>query len=208
MITETRSIDDATNIKVLGHAEVIIDSGATALKVEGDENILPYIITAYSNNRLEIRSRNNVNLHTGNPIRVYVTTPTVKSVSISGSGNVKSSAKFWSQQPVSLNISGSGDLYMKINAPGVNAGISGSGNITVSGETRNLEVKISGSGDYNGMDLKAEIARVHISGSGDASLYAEDRLEAYISGSGDVKYKGKASVDKHISGSGNVKRVD
>jgi hypothetical protein len=208
IVTENRSISNADNIKVLGDMEVIIDSGAAAVKVEGDQNILPYILTESNNNRLEIKSKNNVRLHTRNPVRVYVTTPSVQSVGLSGSGNVTSSAKFSSPQPVSLDISGSGDIKMRTNAPNVNARISGSGNLTISGETRDVEVRISGSGDYNGMDLKAETASVHISGSGDASLYAEDRLEARISGSGNVRYKGKASVDKKISGSGNVRKAD
>lgn len=203
--SETRNISRATKIKVLGSMEVILDSGATAVRVEADENLLPYIITDVDNNWLELRMKNNISYNTKNTMRVYITTPTITHLKLSGSGNVSSEKKFWSKQPIHFDIAGSGDIDINVNTPKVDADIAGSGNLNITGETRDVDVSIAGSGNYKGIDLKAENANIKIAGSGDAMVFADVKMNARIMGSGNVKYRGNATIDQKILGSGVVK---
>jgi hypothetical protein len=204
--SENRKISEARRIKVAGDMNVFIEKGPVSLKVEGDDNLLEYLITEFNNNWLEIRTRDNVNLHSSKPIKVYVTTPEIIELKVSGSGNIKSNPKFSTDRNTSFDISGSGDITAAINAPKVESHISGSGNLHISGETKDVEIHISGSGNYDGPGLKAENASVNIAGSGDANLFADDKLKASIAGSGNIKYKGNATVESHIAGSGSVSR--
>lgn len=206
--SETRVVNRANKIKVSGSMNIIVDSGATAIRVEAEENILPYIITTVHDNWLEIRTRKNVRISTTRPMTVYVTTPYVTAVRIDGSGNITSENKMWSKDPISINIGGSGDVRMLVNTPKIDADIAGSGNVTIAGETRDVDVSIAGSGNFEGKDLKAENAKVKIAGSGDATVFADVKLNASIVGSGNVSYIGHADVERKIAGSGKVRRVE
>lgn len=205
--SENRQVSEARRIKLSGDMDVYIDQGPASLKVEADDNILQHIETAVHNNWLEIRTRDNVNINTIEPVKVYITTPEITNLNVSGSGNIKSNAPFSTDNNTSFGISGSGNITATISAPKVEAHISGSGNLHISGETKDVEIHISGSGNYDGANLKAENADVSIAGSGDANLFAENRLKASIAGSGNVKYKGNATVDSHIAGSGSIDKT-
>lgn len=87
------------------------------------------------------------------------------------------------------------------------ADIAGSGNIHITGETKDELIKIAGHGDYKGEDLKAENAEIHIAGSGNVKVFADNKLEIHIAGSGDVYYKGNATIEQHIAGSGTIKKI-
>lgn len=205
--TEDRKVSKAEKIKVSGDMDVYVDQGPTAVKVEGDDNVLEYIETAVDDDWLEIRTREHMNIHTSKPVKVYVTTPEVSALKVTGSGNIKCNQKFSTNNNSSFEITGSGDITVAINAPKVEAHISGSGNLHISGETKDVEVHILGSGNYDGPELKAENADVSIAGSGDADLFADEKLKASVAGSGNVKYKGNATVDSHIAGSGSVSKI-
>lgn len=205
--TEGRSVSSATKIKVMGGMDVILDSGATLVRVEAESNILPYIITNVDDGWLEIRMKRNISITTHDPIKVYITTPNVYSVQIGGSGNVTGNKKFYSDKPIKIDIGGSGNVSLQVHAPKVDANIGGSGNIEVSGETRDVDVSIGGSGNFRGEDLKAENAKVKIAGQGDVTVFADVNLQANIVGHGDIKYRGNASVNKKVVGSGSVTKL-
>lgn len=202
--SEVRSVGNTTKINVVGGMDVFVDQGASAVKVEGDENILPYIETRIDDDWLEIKTRDHVNIRSSTPVKVYVTTPEVTALKVTGSGNLTCNNKFSSRNSISFSITGSGNITADVNTPAVDAGITGSGNMYIKGETRNVDIQITGSGNYDSPNLKAENANVKILGSGNASLFADANLKASIAGSGDIKYSGNAAVDKNIAGSGSV----
>lgn len=205
--SENRNIRDVTKIKVSGNMDVFVETGAPSVKVEADENLMRYIDTEADNDWLEIRTRDNTNISSPNPIKVYVTVRNISDLTVTGSGNITCDKKFSSSNKMSFSVTGSGKIIADINAPAVDATITGSGNLFITGETRNADIQIMGSGNYNSPDLKAENASVNIAGSGDANLFADVKLKATIAGSGDVKYKGNAVVESHIAGSGSVMKV-
>lgn len=208
VVTENRTINSAKKINVLGSMDVILAVGQPSVKVEGDENILKYILIEERDGWLDIRTRDNINIDTKNNIVVYVTTPALTQLKITGSGDVRSDGKFTSSEEMNFSITGSGNLLIPLNAPRVTVSIAGSGDMTASGETRDVKVSIAGSGNFNGQDLKAENADLNIAGSGDAYIFADVRLKANIMGSGSVHYSGNAAIEKNVMGSGVVAKAD
>ena len=206
--SETRDIRIANRIKVTGDMDVIILQGTAAVRVEADENLLPFIETVADDNWLEIKSRDNFDLRSSKTIRVYVTTPEITDVKLTGSGNITTQDKFSFESDINFDITGSGNITAQINTPKVEAHISGSGNLHLSGETKDMEISISGSGNFRGSNLKAENADLSIAGSGDADVFVDDRMKVSVAGSGNVKYNGNATIDSHISGSGSVSKSD
>jgi hypothetical protein len=92
-----------------------------------------------------------------------------------------------------------------LTTDGWQAHISGSGDVVVTGQTPQQELSISGSGSYFANEFASGVARVHISGSGSASIQVHERLEVHVSGSGSLRYTGQPQVSKSISGSGSVR---
>lgn len=207
-VTESRNVQNATSINVLGSMNVVLAEGATDVKLKGDENLLKYVTIEERDGWLEIRTRDGYNLDSQNDLVVYVTTPILKKLKLTGSGDVTSGNKFSSTEPITFSITGSGDLSIPIHAPKINVSIAGSGNFNALGETKEAKVSIAGSGNFNGLELKAENADINIAGSGDVYIFADVSIKANIMGSGGVHYKGNAAVNKSVMGSGEVVKAE
>lgn len=207
--SEERNINDVSRIKSQGFFDVeLVQGSPSEVRVEADENLLPYIITENSNGWLVVRAKDNVNLKTNNKVKVIIKTEQVSDIELSGSGNIISEGKFSGSDHLKLSIAGSGNISMDVNTPKIIANINGSGDIELKGETRDESIEIAGIGDYKAEELKAENVNVEIAGSGNVRVYAETKLKVTIAGSGDVYYKGDAEVTKNIAGSGNIKRIE
>ena len=66
---------------------------------------------------------------------------------------------------------------------------------------------ISGTGTVAAARLRAHRATVSISGSGRATAWPRDSLEARINGVGEIRYYGDPAVEKRIAGVGSVMRM-
>lgn len=206
--SEQRSLTNFTKVDVSGSFDVFVTQGATALvRVDADQNLQPYIQTKVAGDRLFIEEKENYNLRSNNSIKIYVTAPVFRSLSISGSGGLKSTAPIIGDH-LNFSIAGSGDMDVKVDAPAIETDIAGSGSISVAGNTKNLHSTIRGSGDLYAYNLLSENTDVHILGSGNARVFASKQLKAGITGSGDVEYKGTASVNQSIAGSGHIRKAE
>jgi Putative auto-transporter adhesin, head GIN domain len=207
--TEDRQVSSFNNVSSHGAYDVYLIQGAAySLRIEAEENLLPYIDTHVDGDVLEIETKDGYNLSTRRDMKVYITAPAYNTVKTFGSGNIISQARLNNTSPIQMEVSGSGNIKVDVNAPEVKAEVRGSGNIDLQGETRSFTGEIRGSGDIKSPNLKAENVTVDIGGSGSADVYASITLNVDIKGSGDVKYRGGADVRSHITGSGNVKKVD
>jgi hypothetical protein len=207
--SEDRQATNFSSISSHGGYDVHLTQGAGyAVKVEAESNLLPYIETSVNGDVLEIRTKEGYWLRSKKNMIIYVTAPSFTKVSTMGSGNIVSESKLNNTSPIEMEVAGSGDIKVDINAPEVKAELRGSGNIIVNGETRMFSGTIRGSGDIKASNLKAENVDVDIAGSGNADVYASVKLNVDVKGSGDVRYQGGANVSSDIKGSGSVKKVD
>jgi|SRR6478672_9115533 len=203
--TEERNVTNTDKIKSLGNFNVdIIQGSPSSVKIEADENLLPYILTENKDGGLVIRARDGYNLSSDNKIKVTVTTDRLQEVEVDGSGDVNGDGKFTGADHLKISIAGSGNINLNINTPQISSSIAGTGNIALSGETKDSKIEIVGVGNYKAENLLSENVDVHIAGSGNAKVYAENNLSVNIAGSGDVYYKGNASIKQSIAGSGKI----
>ena len=183
IIKENRELMDFYTVEIVGSVDVDIVSGDSfSCNVEGDDNLVPIVETAVSNNTLEISTEGSYS--TKNPLIVYLTMPVLDKAKIIGSGDMTISDV--TKDKVILTITGSGD-------------------ITASGSVGILEAVVSGSGDLSLQNLQADHVNVTINGSGDAEVWANQSISAQINGSGDITYTGSpAKVDTQVNGSGDI----
>ncbi len=205
--SSSRSEGSFTSVKSAGPFDVYFkQADENTVKIEADENLLKFIITEVENGVLKIKTRNGININPTADIKVYVTAPSYKELSIAGSGNIVSEGKIVLTNGIVLRIAGSGDIRMsEADAPKIEVHIAGSGKAMAAGTTRDAEIHIAGSGDVEFRDLKAENAEVHIAGSGNVWVFASMKLDVHVAGGGDIHYFGNpADIKQKIAGSGNL----
>lgn len=208
--SQNRTVTGFSGIKSSGSFDIYLSTGASqSVRVEAEDNLQAYIETTSEGNALEIDTKEGYRLNPNKGVKIYITSPNFSSVRLSGSGDILSQNQIAGTDNLELAVSGSGNIKVDLDAPSVDAEMSGSGNINLSGQAKKFVGQISGSGDIRAMDLKTEETSIRISGSGNAEVFASEKLNVKVTGSGDVKYKGGVQqVTSNITGSGSVKKMD
>lgn len=203
--TTTRNTGDYDGLKAAGPMDFKLVQGTEGqITIEGDSNLMQYIITEVKDGKLVVRSKKGVNLKPTKTIVVTVPYQSISSVSLAGSGDVENSGTIKADD-FKVALAGSGDIDLKVDADSLESSIAGSGDIQLSGSTGSLETKIAGSGDFDGSSLDSKNVDVKVAGSGDVNVVCNGTLKVRISGSGDVKYSGNpTSKDTKVSGSGSI----
>ncbi|GGG50063.1 head GIN domain-containing protein [Bizionia arctica] len=206
-ITRTTGTYDA--ISCSGSFDYILVAGTEGtITLEGEENLLPYIITEVKGNKLIIKQKDKANLRTSINKSIKITIPftDISSVSLAGSGDL------WNEDLISAtkfeaSLAGSGDVTLNIKANAVIGSLAGSGDLSLKGETDSLEANVSGSGDFDASKLESNHTDVSLAGSGDADVVSNKSLKARVTGSGDIEYKGNPETeDTKVAGSGSISK--
>lgn len=201
--TEERNSQPFNRVESKGSFRVeIIPDDATWVEVNAESNVIPYIETWSNGTTLTVEYRNGYNIREHYPVEVFLHTPVITSINLSGSGKLES-GKFFVQN-ADISLSGSGSIDCEFETDHVEAVVSGSGNLFVMGIALKSDLKVSGSGGIQALDLIQQNCEAGISGSGNIKTAVTNTLDAHISGSGCVYYLGNPSVTSHISGSGKV----
>lgn len=209
VITDRRDLSGFTKVRQNGSFDVYLANGPFEIKVEAEENLLPYILTEISGSQLRIRTADDIRLKSTKTIKIYITAPEIEEVQSAGSGDIYSVSTLQHPDKISFVTTGSADMEVQVDAPNVKTEITGSGNIEIAGQTKNYRAEITGSGDIQAKDLKSEEAVVDIRGSGNASVFASVKLTVDVAGSGDVTYRGSVQqVNSNMRGSGTLKKLN
>jgi Putative auto-transporter adhesin, head GIN domain len=206
--TETRSPGNFKSVASHGSFDVFVSSGEQAVKIEAEENLLPYIETYVEGYTLHVGTKDNYWLSPGRKVKIFVSSPDYESIRSYGSGDIIGESKITNSSRLELGVNGSANIKMDISAPEINTETNGSGDIFLRGETKSFAGEIHGSGNIKALDLRSDDATIKIYGSGDAEVFADRKLDVHVAGSGDVDYRGSAQVSSSIAGSGRVKKLD
>jgi Putative auto-transporter adhesin, head GIN domain len=140
-------------------------------------------------------------------MKVYISMKTVTELQVNGAGKIQSDNSISSDQ-LTVGLSGSGSLDVDVKGITVNAEVSGSGVLTLRGYATTLNAVVSGSGNLKGFDCPLEVAKIKVSGSGNAELNVASSAEAFVYGSGSIKLKGNTkNLTKKVYGSGAIDRA-
>ena len=209
-VTIERNTVDYDGVAVSGWFDVDLVSGNEGeITLEGEENLLEYIITEVKDGKLVIKTEKGVNLKSSNwksGIHITIPVESISHVAMSGSGDIVGKTKIKADK-FSTAMSGSGDITLDIDSSSISTSMSGSGNINLSGTTGDFEATISGSGDIEAFDLEADNVEATVSGSADIEVTAKKSIKARVSGSGDITYRGNPEkINTKTSGSGNISK--
>jgi hypothetical protein len=181
--SEQRPIGPVTAIHSDGAFELAVKVGpAPKLTIETDKNLLPIVETKVSNGRLDLFTDRSYSVD--GRIKVTVSSPNITDISASGSNRV--------------NVEGlaGGPLSISLN---------GSNHAVLAGMVAALTCRLSGSNQLTANQLTADSANVTVSGSGNASVDARQRIVAEISGAGSVAvYGNPRERSTQVNGAGKI----
>ncbi|MBO7569725.1 MAG: DUF2807 domain-containing protein [Bacteroidaceae bacterium] len=105
---------DFSYITNLGSVDIIYTQGNYGIEVEGDSATLDYLVTEFDSNILTVnlQTDNNTDINkygSTNNIKMYVSAPALKCVSICGNGNFESQAT-WRAENIQLGVLSTGSM--------------------------------------------------------------------------------------------------
>jgi hypothetical protein len=210
VVSETRNETGFNGVAISVPADVIYTQAPTyKVELRAQRNILDLIESPVVNGELRLRFKRNLNLRSFDRVLIYISSPDMYSLSMSGSRKIEVPGSIVTTR-MRLAVSGSGDISVDslISTDNIEAVISGSGDITVrKGSSVRANVLVSGSGTANMEGVVTNDVDANISGSGSVRVNALQTLNARISGSGNVYYRGTPSITSDVSGSGKLIRL-
>ena len=227
IVSQERSLPGFSGINFETEGTVYLSQGPeTSFRVEAQQNVINDMITEVNGGELTIYNDHCLKNHL--PITVYITSPDISNIRLSGTGALYTETSIVSDEinvvlsgsgnifamdsliatNMSCEISGSGSVEMTAYCSSLTSANSGSGNISITGKAGHHEYDQSGSGELRSFSLETGTTIIELSGSGNAEVLVNDLLDVTISGSGDVLYKGSPIVNTTISGSGQVIHVN
>lgn len=194
---QVRRVESFQLVKASGAVDVYLRQGpVTEVKVDADPDVLESVRTEVSGNTLTIYRDKKFSLGElmhGKPVRVYVTSPQLAGIKVSGACDVKGETPIKADN-FRIEASGASDVTLTLNAHSVSTEASGASDIRLDGRADRQQVHISGSSDYRASDLRSDKADIEASGASDAYVYVDQELTSRSSGASDVHNKGKARV--------------
>lgn len=186
--TETREVEAFESIDIGGAYKLTVhvdpQNPEHKLEIRGDDNIVPLVRTVVEGDNLEVDFDVNKMVRPKLELELEAWVPKLSAIDVSGAAEIEITGLHGSSFEVDL---------------------SGATDTTLSGAVDHFEVDISGAGELKARELKAKEVDLDLSGSGEAEVYASDRLEVEVSGSGEVRYWGEpGEVGQEVSGSGSV----
>lgn len=209
VVEESRQVGRFDEVRLSGIGTLYIEFGdEESLVIEAEENLMRYIETDVSGQKLVIGLEEHLSFNPTEDINYYLTVVELEGVEISGLGSVY--LPEFETDSFDIHISGAGDVSIDaLYADRLDAQLSGLGNVDIDGgEVDSQYVKISGSGAYSARRMQSNTADVHVSGLGSATVTVEDYLDARISGAGDINYYGGPEINVDISGLGSLHSLD
>lgn len=207
VITQRPLGDKVDRILAMVPADITLVPGAQrGIRVEGQENLLPYLTFSESGRKLEIEVKEGYQLSPGERIRVTITLPVLRELALAGGSQGEIGA--FEGDELTLSLAGSGGIRTdRLEMKRLEGNIAGSGDLALGqGHADSLTFNIAGSGGIAAGDLLAREVEINIAGSGDVAVRAEQRLTATIAGSGSIDYWGDPEVESEILGVGQLVR--
>jgi len=184
--TDQRTISSFANIDASGAFQIEWKSGAPALSITTDENLLPYIDNQISGETLHLHTREQIWPTHG--IKVVISSSTRTGAKISGA--VKLTANQLSGPRFALESTGAAEVKLD-------------GNID------ELLANMTGASELHAGGLQTKTTEISTTGAADAEIAVSETLKVAITGAGKVSYSGSPkTIEKHISGAGSIRHKD
>lgn len=187
IVKKKLNVDNFHSVGLGINATVYLTQGSShSVEIEAQQNIIDNLELEVENGSWNIKGKKRIKDYKA--VVIHITMPTVKALSIGGSGKIIGKSDFKNLEELKVSIGGSGE-------------------VSLAGSATTTSISIAGSGKVDVRQLGSASSKVSIAGSGDAFVDVKDKLTVSIAGSGSVFYNGKPSVKTSVAGSGKVESL-
>ena len=183
-MVEDREVSEFQQVKVGGALHAIVEPGDFhSVTVEGDDNLVPLVMTDVVGGRLRIRTKNMVSISPQIPLRVVVVCPSLNGIHVSGASDVD---------------------VRDLQADALDVSASGASDLMITGVCTNLSLDVSGASEVDLSGLTALLADLHVSGASDVRVVATEEITGGASGASSVRHGGTSNVNIRTAGVADV----
>ena len=185
--TEKRDLPAFKSIETNGAFAIEVTCQQSAsFEIEGDDNLLPLIKTEVRDGVLRIYSDRAFNAKRAMSVRMAL--PDLEAIRSNGAADIH---------------------VTKVKNDQLTISWQGAGRIEAEGETKFISISSTGAGKIDTGGLRAERAKVSVTGAAHVDVYASQQLDVTVSGVGKVTYGGNPPVvNKSVSGFGTVSKKE
>lgn len=206
--TYTFSVGDFTEVRVELLCDIIYSSAPSdSVTLEIQPNLMKYVTVKESGGVLTVRATRNIHW-SGNsraPV-LYISTPSLSSVSHYGAGSFKTVDTIVADS-FSLNIAGAANSKAELDVDSLSINLAGAGNIDLSGRADDAYIGIAGTGRLEALDLATRDSKINLAGVGSVRINCSENLSIVAGGVGTVEYTGSPSVDVSRGGLVTLRRI-
>jgi hypothetical protein len=203
-IEKDYGVDDFNRIKFEGAYNVkLIQGEKPSFVMTTTEQLHNKVKIRVEDSTLYVKSKIN-NLGT-DEIKLLITVNRLEDIKIEG-GVFLTSVGFLELKDLNLIVEGSAFINLKLNAEQLRTRASGGVNMEFEGKTDRFYAISEGAGNIDADHLESRIVECRVSGVGNASVFATEKLDATVEGLGKIGYRGDPTVSKQVSGIGMVYR--
>lgn len=205
--TRTLKVSDFTKLDLGSAFKINVERGSSyRVSISGREGDLDDLDYGVSRGTLKIGYKNSSWTKNRKNVSVEITMPNLDGVDFSGACTAKVSG-FRSGRGMNIDVSGASKVDMDFSAEKVFVDLSGASRLVLNGNADRLEGEMSGASTFDGKDFPVKEANIDASGASNASVVANNALQADASGASSIRYSGNVNqVRSSSSGAGSVRR--
>jgi len=206
--SEDRSVSSFDSVSISSGMNLFLKQGnSESLKIEAEDNILPLVITAVENGKLEIKYKNlligGLSLH--KPVNVYLTVKDLKEIDVSSGVRIESEEI--KSDSLKIDLSSGADGNMIILSQKLVVGLSSGSRLEISGQTDSQDIDLGSGGEYSARDLVSKTTVINASSGSNAVVNASENLDVEVSSGATVEYAGSPKVVSDISSGGVLRNI-
>lgn len=138
-------------------------------------------------------------------IKLTITVKELENIKIEG-GVFLTTSGILEVKDLNLEVEGGAHIDMKLKCESLRAKASGGVNMEFEGTTDRFIAITEGAGNIDADHFEAKDVECRVSGVGNASVFATEKLNATVEGVGKIGYRGNPVINKQVNGIGMVYR--
>ncbi|MCK9628398.1 MAG: DUF2807 domain-containing protein [Bacteroidales bacterium] len=190
-----------------GFELLLTQDSIQSMTIETYENVFKHLEVQIVDNTLMISPKDGVNFFGEPKVKIHITTPVLKELSLSGGSRAELINGYKGEQ-VEVSLSGGSRIFGLTNVKFLDMYLSGGSRSELKGAVDYISVSSSGGSKSRHLDMLARKCSASISGGGSLEISVSDSLEVDCSGGSRVNYKGSPVISSELSGGSDLEKVD
>lgn len=203
VVSESRKVQNFDRIHCRFGELIITQGDRPSLTISAEDRILDQIVSEVRDGTLYLYPQKNTHFVTFDQVKFVLTIKNLDELNLDGVVQVK--ADHLATDRLQLNSSGSAQIDIGVlKADTLQVDLGGTSELNLAGKVTHQMLRFSGGSRYHADLLESNTVALEINGAGQATVWANDRLDVQINGTGNVDFYGTPDVRQEIRGAGSI----